>query len=460
MKINKYNLEKLSKMTKIIDTINVKSDEEFDYLRVISMKNKGVEDEAKNILFFPITIDQTWVDEGWVNKTTDLKSPISEIVDKFPEYTFVVEEEMIEKINYKDAKLIVVPDIMKAIDDIYDYIIKNNEFKVIAVTGSAGKTTCVGVIEKVISTKYKVLRIYSDRITPIVLKAHIINFLDSTYDIVALEMAIFFKQHVKALADLINPTISAIINIGDAHLGTGGLDSIDSICINKSKIFEYAKIGFINNDDNYLKRLSLKDNKLYYDDEYIIDTKLEKLNKLEPSKSIINEDNKLVIDGVSINVPILTSLSVINYLLAFEIGKILNIDKGDIAKALNEFEYVENRLQRVKIFGKEVIFDGDSSFKERIHQLSLHLYKKAYLVIRKYGADYYDDDFVGVKDYFSNFDKVFLFDDIDYLEELKDEPNVEVVNNNDFLENLDGEVFYHCHDYFYTYESLDEDNLR
>ena len=45
-------------MTTIIRTINISDDEEFDYLRIISMKNKGVEDDKKNILFFPITLDQ------------------------------------------------------------------------------------------------------------------------------------------------------------------------------------------------------------------------------------------------------------------------------------------------------------------------------------------------------------------------------------------------------------------
>lgn len=461
MNVNKYKIEDLKAMTKIIKTINVRDNEEFDYLRIISMKNKGVEDDKKNILFFPITIDKSWIDEGWVTQTTDLKTPILEIIEKFPDYTFVIEDDMLDKITSKTVKLIVVPNIMEAIDDIYEYIINHNKFDVVAVTGSAGKTTSVGIIEHVLKEKYNVLRIYSDRITPIVLKAHIINFLNETYNIIALEMSIYFKHHVKALSDLLNPTISAIINIGDAHLGIGGLDSIDSICINKAKIFEHSKYGFVNSDNNYLKQLNVNDGKLYYGKDYICDTNLEKLEQLMPSKATISDDNKLVLDGLKVNVPILTNLSVTNFLLAYEIGKKLGISTEQIVNALNKFTYVENRLQRATIFNKEVIFDGDSSFKERIHQLSLHLYKKAYLVLRSYGSDYCDDDFVGVKEYFKNFDKVYLFDDINYLDDLSKEPNTIVVNNHNFLKELDdGEVFYHYHDYFYKFDSIKEENLK
>ena len=59
---------------------------------------------------------------------------------------------MLNKIENKNTKLIVVDNIMKSIDDLYDYVINNNTFKVVSVTGSAGKTTTVGMIEKVLST--------------------------------------------------------------------------------------------------------------------------------------------------------------------------------------------------------------------------------------------------------------------------------------------------------------------
>ncbi len=459
MKTNKYKLNKLRQIINIIKTINVDDTEEFDYLRIISIKNIKIDKNAKNILFFPIVLDKKYVEDGWIEKEIDLKTPINEIIEKFPQYTFVIEKDMVDKIRYKYAKLIVVDNIMNSVNMIYNYQIENNKFKTIAVTGSAGKTTTVGVIEKVLENKYNILRIYSDRITPIVLKSYIINFLSSQYNIIALEMGIYYGDHVKKLSELLNPNVSVIINIGTAHLGNKGLESCDKICINKSFILKNAELGIINGDDSHLELLKLIDGNLYYNENKLFKTKLGKLERVYPKEiKVIN--NKMLIKGNLIDVPVLTELSALQYLIAYNIGKYFNIDEKDIVKSLNNFKSVENRLNRIKIFDKEVIFDGDSSFKERIHQVSNHLYKEAYLVLRKYGATYYNDDFAGIGEYFKKFNKVYLFNDIKYLNELKNYPNVEIVSNHDFLKNLKGEVFYHYHDYYYTFDKVNEKYLK
>lgn len=458
--VNKYSVEKLKEIINVKELINVEENEEFDFLRILSMKHHGIEDRSKNILFFPVVLGDKMLEEGWIDVKTDLKTPINEIVGKFKEYTFVIEEDMKEKIEYDDAKLLVVDDIMGSIDKLYDYQIKNNDFEVITATGSAGKTTTIGLVENVLKNKYKVLRIYSDRITPILLKAYIINFLNKTHDIVALEMGIFYKDHVKKLAELIKPDTSAMINIGNAHLGEPGLNTIADTCKNKAYVFKDAKMGFINKDDQELKKLSLKDNKLYYEDEFLFETNLKELKELYPSK--VERDNEgIIINGKKIYVPILTELSIIQYLIVYNIGMYYSIDEDKIIETLNNFKPVENRLQRVELFGKNVIFDGDSSFKERVHQLSLHLYDKCYLVIRKYGdTDWYDDDLAGITEYFDKFDKVFIFEGINYFDELKKHPNVEVVKNHDFMKDLDGEIFYHYHEYCYDFDKICEENLE
>lgn len=458
--VNKYSVSKLKEIINIKELINVSEDEVFDFLRILSMKHHGIEDRSNNILFFPVVLDQKMVDDGWLEKTTDLKTPINEIVGKFRDYTFVIEEDMKDKIEYSDAKLLVVDDIMGSIDKLYDYQISNNKFEVVTATGSAGKTTTIGLVEKVLSNKYKVLRIYSDRITPILLKAYVINLLNETHDIVALEMGIFYKDHVRILAELMKPDVSAMINIGNAHLGEGGLNTIDETCMNKAFVLKNAVMGYINRDNEYLNNLSLRNGKLYYKDEELFETNLKELVSLYPSK--VDRDNKgIFINGKRIFVPIMTELSIIQYLIVYNIGMYYGVSEDLIIKELNDFKPVENRLQRVNLFGKNVIFDGDSSFKERIHQLSLHLYDKCYLVIRKYGdTTDYDDDLAGITEYFDKFDKVFIFEGINYFDELVKHPNVVVVNNHDFMKNLDGEIFYHYHEYCYNFDKICEENLE
>lgn len=47
--VNKYSLNKLKEILNIKETINVKDDEEFDFLRILSMKHHGIEQQSKNI---------------------------------------------------------------------------------------------------------------------------------------------------------------------------------------------------------------------------------------------------------------------------------------------------------------------------------------------------------------------------------------------------------------------------
>ena len=54
---------------------------------------------------------------------------------------------------------------------------------------------------------------------------------------------------------------------------------------------------------------------------------------------------------------------------------------------------------------------------------------------------------------------MYLFDDIEYLELLKNESNVKIVNNHNFLSNYDGIIFYHYSGYFRDYEEVKDENL-
>ena len=59
----------------------------------------------------------------------------------------------------------------------------------------------------------------------------------------------------------------------------------------------------------------------------------------------------------------------------------------------------------------------------------------------------YEDKIADIKDHFSKFDKVYIFSDIEYLDELRYCPNVVVVDNHDFLEDIKGKVIYHYSGY-------------
>lgn len=287
------------------------------------------------------------------------------------------------------------------------------------------------------------------------MKANIINFLTEQIEYIVLEMSIYHANHVEILSDLLHPDIAALINVDSSHLEF--FRSLDDICIHKASIFRYAKLGFFNSADPLVSHLHLEDHHLYYKDEMIYPTSLEKFLPIALSYQM--QDSCLIIEGNKIHLNFLTELSIIQVLLAYHIGKTCFVPVDQIIDAILKYEPVENRLGRKKAFGKVIIFDGDITTNERMRQLANHFYPICYLVIRKFGSMENNKRFEYILDYFDRFTKVFVFFDVEYLNMLKKHFNVVVVNNHDFMKELDGEIIYHYSGYYRSFQEYNEENL-
>lgn len=458
--MNSISLEELKKVTPVLATQNVSDDYVFDYMRIIDLNNVKYENDATSPLYFLIYNTEKEIEQGWFNIRFDLREHANEIISKYPNCTFVIEEGMESSIEDKSAKYIVVKNMHDTVDDLFEYRKQNSLAKTVAVTGSVGKTTLTGLIESVLSKKYNVLRIYSKRITPIVLKANIINFLSEDTDYVVLENAIYYHDHVKVLSDLLNPDIACMLNIKSSHLNVEKLNTLDDICIYKSHILKHAKVGLINASDEYLKGIDLKDGLIEYNSNPLFDTNLEQLVKLSMDHTKI-DGNKVIIDNkIKVEPFILSDLSRIQYTFGYSIGKMLGIEEKQIEDAMKDYHPVENRLNIETAFGKEIVLDGEITTYERMRELSNLSYDKQYLILRKVGSAENTDRISNITDFFDKFNRVYIFDDIEYLDELKDHPNVSIVSNHDFMNGLFGKIIYHYSGYFRTYDTFNENNLK
>ena len=458
--MNIWSLEQLDKIFEIIEQKNIKNNQSFDYLRIIGEKDKTIEKEAKNLVFFPVYSSLYDIEDRWINNSYDLRKKMNDIILNNPNYTYVIEPLMLESIENKEAKLLVVNNIMESIDKLYKYQMKLCKPVTVAVTGSVGKTVTVGLIEEVLKTKYNILRLYSKRLTPINIKSKIINMLNPDIDLITTEMSIYYSDHVKVLASLLKPSVSAITNIDSSHLGLDGMNTLKDLCIKKSEILRYAKIGILNGQDRTLMGLELNKGKLFYNGEYLFDTNLEKLIKTN-EKEINIRDNKFELNQTQFDPFILTKLALVQYTMVNQIGKFLEVPNNSIVKAFENYKPVENRVQKCRAFSKNIFFDGDVTTNERIKQLSEYYFtENVYLVIRKFGSAENTDRMELVTNSFKKFKKVYLFSDIEYLDVLKNENNVEIVNNHNFMKELNGKIIYHYSGYYRSYDQFNENNLK
>lgn len=461
MFLNTLTLGEIKAHSEILSTHNVDDSQVFDYLRIVVLNNKHYEDECENTLYFLAHTTKEEVSNGWYeNNGFDLRPYVNNIIAKNPNFTYVIEESMVDQIENKDAKYIVVKDINKTIDDLFLYTKSKCNPKVVAVTGSVGKTTCVGLIESVLKEEYNVLRIYSKRITPMLLKAYVINFLNEDVQIVVLENSIYYHDHVEVLSTMLKPDIAVLLNVSSSHLGVEMLDSVEAICKYKSLIFRHACFGLINQDDINKYSIKLDNGVLSVNNEEVLENKRLSIFPIS-NDSVKVEDDLFVFQNNVMAEPFIQSdLAKTQYQAANYIGVCFGLTKDQIERGMENYTGVENRLKTENAFGRKVIFDGDITTYERIGELANTSYKNKSLVLRKVGSAENVFRIADIKDHFSKFDKVYIFSDIEYLDELRYCPNVVVVDNHDFLEDIKGKVIYHYSGYYRVWEKFEDVNLK
>lgn len=458
--MNKITINEIKKITPIISSFNVSDIEVFDYLKIVDLNKVPYEKRADNVLFFFSYPTREELSNGWYTKNFDLRPKCKSFFNKFPEYTFVIEKDMQKIVTDNNLKYIVVENIRTMLTDIYNYVLKKNKAKVIAFTGSVGKTTAVGLMESILKQKYNVLRIYSKRITPIVLQANIINFFDENVDYIVVENSLYYSNHIKTLNNMLKNDIVAILNIKSIHIGIEKIRSIDDVCIYKTDIMRHAKDAYLNLDNIYLQKLSVDSGNVMYDKKTLFKNKKLKIHGITNDRIKILDDKFLIDDRVLITPFVTSSLSMIQYLICYDIAKKEGLSDDQIVKGMNGYIPVENRLHKEKAFEKEIFFDGDITTYSRMHELSNIIATKKYLVLRKVGSAERGIGMEKIINFFDRFHKVFLFSDIEYLEELKGKNNVVIVENHDFMKNLDGVIVYHYSGYYRVWDKFLEQNLN
>ncbi|HCX64624.1 MAG TPA: UDP-N-acetylmuramoyl-tripeptide--D-alanyl-D-alanine ligase [Eubacteriaceae bacterium] len=164
---------------------------------------------------------------------------------------------MVERLPNKRTAgpLIVVENGLKAIQQLARYNREALACKVLAVTGSSGKTTTKDLIAGVLSVKHRVVHTTGNQNNELGLPLTLLRGDEET-DVFVVEMGMRGLGQIKELADIARPDLAVITNIGTAHLEL--LHSRENIFKAKTEIFSYFtkdQVGIVNGDDDYLKNI-------------------------------------------------------------------------------------------------------------------------------------------------------------------------------------------------------------
>lgn len=435
-----FELQKILNVKKLH---NLNSDDTIDYFRIV--KYNDDKDVSGNVLYFPITISEEDIKKGWYINSLDYREKISEISKKNPDYIYVIEEYMEAMID-SELRYLVVDNIMASINILFKHKLSLYNGKIITITGSVGKTTTVGIIQQVLGNTCG--RIYSKRITPLILQTYVINYLNDNLDYVVLEASLWYKEHITYFSETLKPDLAILMNVFPEHIGVKDINSVADITKYKSLLLEFANNAIVNRLDKEFAKINIDNNKVYYENEKICDTSVN---------HVIN------IDNINNNIKpyIKTELSLIQQTIAYCVGKYYGLNDDVIYERLSNIQPVENRIQKQHLYNHEIIFDGDVSGVARLNNLCNNFYDNCYLVLchlTENGEE--EEKYEEVSINFNKFSKVFVHDQ--YKKYYNDHENVIYFNSLEFIKTLepDSVIIMHYGSYYRKFNAFSIENLE
>ena len=153
----------------------------------------------------------------------------------------------------KTISVILVKDTLFALGELASWYRRKKDFKVIAITGSCGKTTTKEITFEILNKFYKASKNEANFNNLIGVPLSVLNIKEDP-DWVILELGTNMKGEIGRLAEIVNPQISLITCIQPAHLE--GLQSLEGVLEEKISLFERTQASgvIIYNYDQELLR--------------------------------------------------------------------------------------------------------------------------------------------------------------------------------------------------------------
>ena len=258
--------------------------------------------------------------------------------------------------DYGTDKLLYVNTTRQAFLDIAGLYRSKFSPKVIAVTGSVGKTSTREMIAAVIKSRYKTLKTENNLNNEVGVPKTILD-LDESIEAMVLEFGMVNLGEIRELTVPAKPDIAVITCIGTCHIEN--LGSRENIKKAKFEIVEGLKKGgtlLLNKDNDMLRDVCIPDcNVIYYaveDESADITAKDIAERDGETDFTIVCENGEY-----RAHIPAMGVHNVLNALAGFGAGVAAGIEPEDCAEALSNFKNTGMRQKVRKCRGTTVVED-------------------------------------------------------------------------------------------------------
>lgn len=238
--------------------------------------------------------------------------------------------------------------------------------KVIAITGSYGKTSTKFAIESFLKERVRVCVTPGSYNTPMGICKVINNELEASHQVLILEMGARYKGNIRELCNIARPDIAVITNVGVSHLETFG--SREAVAEEKSTLAKELKPGgtlILNGDDSYVRQMAnlREDVNIRFTGAYgtvqAVEAELGAGGTSFTMRWLNEEGNEEQAERITTR--LLGAHNIQNILLASAVARDFSIRLKTIAVAASEMDPVEHRLELKDRNGITVIDDAFNS---------------------------------------------------------------------------------------------------
>lgn len=272
--------------------------------------------------------------------------------------------------DFKNKLILLVNDTINALGDLARFIRNNSVFKVIAITGSAGKTTTKIILNHILNKKFNCFAAPKSFNNNIGVPLTVFDAPDNC-DILIAELGSNHPGEVGYLSRIVQPDIAVITTVCPAHLE--GFGSLDGIIKEKVSITAGLKQDgkiFINGDKqelvNYCKNKNL-------DFETFGTT--ENCDICVKDIELFGNKSRFAVDKISVELPLIGRANVENAAAAFAICKYLGIHAQQFAGWISDIKPVGMRLELLELGSLTIINDcynaNPGSMENALQTLSL-----------------------------------------------------------------------------------------
>lgn len=298
-----------------------------------------------------------------------------EAIKKGARYALVDRPE-IAKMN---DRLILVDDTLKSLQNLAQYHRNRLQAKIIALTGSNGKTTTKELIKNVLSEKFITKATHGNLNNHIGVPLTLLSF-DEKIEMGIVEMGANHKKEIDFLCRIAQPDYGLITNFGEAHLeGFGG---IKGVIQGKSEMYHYLSQNggtlFLNIDDPLQSLWKSHQSHFTFGQSPKANCSLKYLKRA--SKPLA-----LDLEGEIIESQLYGEYNFSNIAAAMAIGKFFQLSVEQIRSGVNSYKPTNNRSEIIQRGNNKIVLDAynanPSSMKAAIQSFVSYGKKKRAVIL-------------------------------------------------------------------------------